>query len=115
MLVARRQAALEAVAARCQGRGHVNVADVSKRADVRRVVGGSNARFGRLDVWIDNVGQGIAHVPSELTDDDLDGIMQVNVKSALSRDAGGSPALQRARRGTYGRWCPGCSGGFRMR
>ena len=83
VLVARRQAALEAVAARCQGRGQVNVADVSKRADVRRVVEESIARFGRLDVWINNVGQGITRVPSELTDDDLDEIMQVNVKSAL--------------------------------
>src|SRR5262245_9876581 len=83
VLVARRQAALEAVAARCQGRGHVNVADVSKRTEVRRVVEESIARFGRVDVWINNVGQGITRMPSELTDADIDVIMQVNVKSAL--------------------------------
>jgi short-subunit dehydrogenase len=83
VLVARRQAPLEAVAARCQGRGHVKVADVSQRADVRRVVDESIARFGRLDVWINNVGQGITRMPSQLTDEDIDEIMRVNVKSAL--------------------------------
>ena len=83
VLVARRQAALEAVAERCQGRGHVNVADVSIRTDVRRVVEESIARLGRVDVWINNVGQGITRVPSELTDDDIDDVMQVNVKSTL--------------------------------
>jgi short-subunit dehydrogenase len=83
VLVARRQAPLEAVAARCQGRGHVSVADVSQRADVRRVVDESIARFGRLDVWINNVGQGITRMPSQLTDEDIDEIMRVNVKSAL--------------------------------
>ena len=83
VLVARRLAPLDAVAARCQGRGHVNVADVSQRAEVRRVVDESIARFGRLDVWINNVGQGITRVPSQLTDEDIDEIMRVNVKSAL--------------------------------
>lgn len=83
VLVARRLAPLDAVAARCQGRGHVNVADVSQRAEVRRVVDESIARFGRLDVWINNVGQGITRMPSQLTDEDIDEIMRVNVKSAL--------------------------------
>lgn len=41
------------------------------------------ARFGRIDVWVNNVGQGITRVPSELTDDDIDHIMRVNVRSAL--------------------------------
>ena len=83
VLVARRQGPLEAVAARCQGRGQVNVADVSQRTEVRRVVDESIARFGQLDIWINNVGQGITRVPSQLTDEDIDEIMRVNVKSAL--------------------------------
>jgi NADP-dependent 3-hydroxy acid dehydrogenase YdfG len=83
VLVARRREALEAVAARCQGRAHVIVADVSSRADVRRVVDDTLAAFGRIDVWVNNAGQGITRPPSELTDDDIDGMMQVNVKSVL--------------------------------
>ena len=83
VLVARRQPALEAVAARCGGRAHVVVADVTRRADVRRVVDVTLARFSRLDVWINNAGRGITRAPSELTDEDVDEMMRANVKSAL--------------------------------
>jgi NAD(P)-dependent dehydrogenase (short-subunit alcohol dehydrogenase family) len=83
VIVARREEALKAVADRCQGRAHAVVADVSVRADVRRVVDSALAAFGRIDVWINNVGRGITRVPSELTDEDIDDMIQVNVKSAL--------------------------------
>jgi len=59
------------------------IADVSRREEVQRVVREALARFGRIDVWVNNVGQGITRVPSQLTDADIDAIMQVNVKSAL--------------------------------
>ena len=83
VLVARRQDALQAVAARCAGRVHVVAADMSRRDDVRRVVDESVARFGHIDVWVNNVGQGITRAPSELTDDDIDEVMRMNVKTAL--------------------------------
>lgn len=99
VLVARRKEALEEVAARCAGLAHAIVADVTVRTEVRRVVDETLARFGVIDVWINNVGQGITRPPSQLTDEDVDEIMRVNVKSALygmqevlphfrSRDAG---------------------------
>jgi short-subunit dehydrogenase len=83
VLVARREAALRDVAAKCGGRAHVIVADVTRRDEVRRVVQESIARFGRIDVWVNNVGQGISRVPSELTDDDIDEAIRLNVKTAL--------------------------------
>lgn len=83
VLVARREAALADVAARCRGRAHPIVADVTRRDEVRRVVDESIARFGHVDVWINNVGQGITRPPSQLTDEDVDDIMRINVKSAL--------------------------------
>jgi short-subunit dehydrogenase len=82
-LVARRQDALLAVAQRCGPNALALVADVTRRDEVRRVVRESLARFGRVDVWINNVGQGITRMPSELTDQDVDAMMRVNVKSAL--------------------------------
>ena len=83
VLVARRQAALEEVASRCGGRGDVQVADVTDRAQVRRVVEETIAKFGRIDVWVNNAGQGITRAPTELTDDDIDTMMRSNVHSAL--------------------------------
>lgn len=83
VLVARRAEALGAVAARCRGPVLPVVADVAVRAEVRRVVQESLDRFGHIDVWVNNVGRGISRLPSELTDDDIDAMMQVNVKTAL--------------------------------
>lgn len=83
VLVARRRPALDAVAARCSGRAHVVVADVTSRADVHRVVDDALARFNQIDVWINNAGRGITRMPSELTDDDVDEMMRSNVKSVL--------------------------------
>jgi short-subunit dehydrogenase len=83
VLVARRKLALEAVAARCHGRASVVAGDMEVRADVRSVADHCVERFGRIDVWVNNVGRGISRLPSALTDDDVDAMMRVNVKSAL--------------------------------
>ena len=83
VLAARREPALKAVAARCGDRAHAVVADVTRRDEVRRLVREAIARFGRIDVWVNNVGQGISRLPSQLTDADVDDMIQINVKSAL--------------------------------
>ena len=83
VLVARRKDVLESVAAQCGGRALAVVADVAQRAEVRRVIDAALAHFGHIDVWINNVGQGISRPPSELTDEDIDEVMHLNVKSAL--------------------------------
>jgi len=83
VLVARRGEALQAVARRCGDRALAIVADVTHRDDVRHVVEQALGRFGHIDVWVNNVGQGISTVPSRLTDDDIDEVMRVNVKTAL--------------------------------
>ena len=83
VLVARRADVLQAVTAKCGEHAHAVVADATRRGDVQRVVREALGRFGRIDVWVNNVGQGISRPPSLLTDDDIDEVMQVNVKSAL--------------------------------
>jgi NADP-dependent 3-hydroxy acid dehydrogenase YdfG len=83
VLVARRQTKLDEVAARCGGRAHVVVADVTAREDLRHAVNDAVAACGRIDVWINNAGQGVSRMPSQLTDEDIDAMMRVNVKSVL--------------------------------
>ncbi|MBL0171847.1 MAG: SDR family oxidoreductase [Gemmatimonadaceae bacterium] len=83
VLVARRADTLAAVAARCGANVMTITADVTSRATVRAIVADTLARFGRIDVWVNNVGQGISRMPSELTGDDVDEMMRINVKSAL--------------------------------
>jgi NADP-dependent 3-hydroxy acid dehydrogenase YdfG len=81
--VARREDALAEVALRAGGDVLTIVGDMTRRDDVRRVVADSLARWGVVDVWVNNVGRGLTRVPSELTDDDIDSMITVNVKSAL--------------------------------
>lgn len=82
-LVARREPELRAVADVLGDKALAIVTDVTERRNVRRVVEESLTRFGHVDVWVNNVGQGISRLPSELTEDDIDEVMRVNVKSAL--------------------------------
>ena len=82
-LMARRADRLAEVAGACGPDTLAITGDATSRADVAQVVGQVIARFGYIDVWINNVGQGITRSPSQLTDDDLDDMMRINVKSAL--------------------------------
>lgn len=83
VLVARRETELRAVAERCGANALPVVADATNREDVRRVVRETIERFGQVDVWVNNVGRGITRMPSALSDDDIDDMMGVNIKSVL--------------------------------
>jgi NAD(P)-dependent dehydrogenase (short-subunit alcohol dehydrogenase family) len=83
VLVARRERELNEVAARSGADALAVTADVTRRSDVKRVVGAAIERFGGIDVWVNNAGRGITRMVSELTDDDVDEMMLVNLKSAL--------------------------------
>jgi NAD(P)-dependent dehydrogenase (short-subunit alcohol dehydrogenase family) len=83
VLAARRERELLGVASRCGPNALPVVGDMTSRGEVRRVVEEALQRFDRVDVWINNVGRGITRVPSQLSDEDVDEIVRVNVKSAL--------------------------------
>jgi NADP-dependent 3-hydroxy acid dehydrogenase YdfG len=83
VLAARRAGPLGEVARRCGNRAHSVVADVTKRNDVRRIFDEAIARFGRVDIWINNVGRGIGRSLLEITDEDVDAMIGDNMKSVL--------------------------------
>lgn len=82
-LVARSEDKLIALAAELGPSAFPVVADVTRREDHARVVEASLAHFGHIDAWVNNAGRAVSRMASELTDDDLDAMMLVNVKSAL--------------------------------
>jgi len=83
VLAARTADALERVAATITSPTRVVTTDVTRRSDVERLRDQAIAAFGHVDVWINNAGQGIVRPVLELTDEDVDQMMAVNVKSAL--------------------------------
>lgn len=83
VLVARREKELSDVAIRSGTQALPVVADVTRREDVDRALKAALARFGHVDVWVNNAGRGITRVVSELTDEDFDDMMRTNVKSVL--------------------------------
>ncbi|HTA92782.1 MAG TPA: SDR family oxidoreductase [Polyangiaceae bacterium] len=82
-LAARRGPELAAVAARAGAQALAVTADVTRREEVARIAEECLARHGRIDVWINNAGRGISRSVLELSDQDFDDMMTVNVKSAL--------------------------------
>jgi short-subunit dehydrogenase len=82
-LAARREAELNEVAKRSGPAAIAVPADVTRRSDVQRLRDRAIAAFGDVDVWVNNAGLGINRSVLELSDEELDTIMAVNVKSAL--------------------------------
>jgi NADP-dependent 3-hydroxy acid dehydrogenase YdfG len=83
VLLARRERELLAVAAGCGPHAMAMVTDVTRRDEVERARDAALARFGHVDVWVNNAGRGITRPVSALTDEDLDDMFRMNVKSAL--------------------------------
>ncbi|HEX8691089.1 MAG TPA: SDR family oxidoreductase [Longimicrobium sp.] len=83
VLAARREAELGEVARAAAADAVAVPTDVTRRAEVERLRDEALRAFGRVDVWINNAGRGISRPVLELTDQDVDEMISVNVKSAL--------------------------------
>src|SRR5678815_3502767 len=84
VLTARSREGLEETAAASpNARTHIVTADVTRRGDVERIRDEAIRVFGHVDVWINNAGRGIVRPVLALTDEDVDEMIAVNVKSVL--------------------------------
>ena len=82
-LAARREAELNEVAARAGGSAVIVPTDVTKRSEVERLRDRAIAALGHIDVWVNNAGRGLTRPALELTDEELDQMIAINVKAAL--------------------------------
>jgi len=83
MLGARSQPELGQVARACGRDTFAYTTDVSRRQEVQRLFDEAIRTFDHIDVWINNAGVGISRPVLELTDEDVDQMMSLNLKSAL--------------------------------
>jgi NAD(P)-dependent dehydrogenase (short-subunit alcohol dehydrogenase family) len=82
-LVARRRQVLEEVAELAGGETLVLPADVTRDDDVRAAFGEATARFGRLDVVVNNAGVLLPAPVVEIASADLERMLRVNLFGAL--------------------------------
>ena len=84
VLAARSREGLEETAAASPNtRVHIVTADVTRRGDVERIRDEAIRAFGHVDVWINNAGRGIVRPVLALTDEDIDEMIAINVKSVV--------------------------------
>src|SRR4051812_40313855 len=94
VLAARRRERVEALAAELPDAVAVPT-DVTDAAQVRGLVDRAVERYGRVDVLINNAGQGL-HVPVEEIDlDDLRAVFELNVLGALAALQAVVPVMRR--------------------
>lgn len=98
VLGARSEAEIAAVAGEIEaagGQAVYHAIDVTKRADVERLVNLAGERFGRLDVIINNAGIGPLSRFDALKVEDWDAMIEVNLKGALYGIAAALPVFAR--------------------
>ncbi|QBE66438.1 SDR family NAD(P)-dependent oxidoreductase [Pseudoduganella lutea] len=86
VLAARRTGALDAVAAEATAKGGnalVVTTDVSRQEEVQRLLDTAVARFGRVDVWINNAAAGAIGVFDTIPVEDHARVVDVNLKGLI--------------------------------
>jgi NADP-dependent 3-hydroxy acid dehydrogenase YdfG len=99
VVAARRADKLAEVAASTSAPCEAVPADVTRREDVQRVLSAAIARYGKVDAWVNNAGRGISRTVEELTDQDVDEMVRINVKAALYGMQTVLPHFKERRRG----------------
>jgi NADP-dependent 3-hydroxy acid dehydrogenase YdfG len=82
-LGARRERELANAAAQAGANALPVVTDVTKRRDVEHLRDAALSEFGHVDVWVNNAGRGINRPVSELTEEDVRGVIDVVLMSTL--------------------------------
>ncbi len=83
VLAARREDKIKQVAEQSGGRALPVVCDVTKKSDIENLREAALAEFGRIDVWVNNAGRGISAKYTDLTEEDFDQIINVNLRSVF--------------------------------
>ena len=101
-LCARRKDRLEQLAADLIARGGevtAHAVDVTDALAVRAVVDDVAARWGRLDVLVNNAGRGFAATLEQTTAEELRALMELNVVAVLGATQAALPIMRRQGRG----------------
>ena len=83
VLGARREQELSQVAGSIGAHAVAVVTDVTRRKDVERLRDRALEKYSHIDVWVNNAGRGIGRKVLELSDQDIEEMLAVNLLSAI--------------------------------
>jgi NAD(P)-dependent dehydrogenase (short-subunit alcohol dehydrogenase family) len=78
------------------GEAMVFVGDVSQEQDAHEMVAATEERYGKVTGLVNNIGGGVNGTIVEVSEDDWDHVMQVNLKTSMQGTKATVPALLRA-------------------
>jgi NADP-dependent 3-hydroxy acid dehydrogenase YdfG len=83
VLAARNKDKLDAVAHKLGASWLVVPTDVTRRIDQEKLRDIAIEKWGGIDVWINNAGRAISRSVTELTDEDIDDMVKINITSVV--------------------------------
>ena len=92
---AKSEFAAEELRERTKAKALVVTADVSREEDVARAVAESLAHFGRIDILFNNAGINIRKQPQDLSLEEWDHVLKVNLTSAFLMSKAAYPAMKK--------------------
>jgi short-subunit dehydrogenase len=98
VLAARSTAALSEAAERIPGASAVTT-DITKAAGIQKLIEAAMKRHGRIDLWVNNAGQGLRAPVDEVRMVDYRAIMELNVFAVLEAMQAVIPIMKRQHRG----------------
>jgi NAD(P)-dependent dehydrogenase (short-subunit alcohol dehydrogenase family) len=96
---ARSLSRLEALGAQAPDRVLALALDVDRSGDARRAIDAAVARFGRIDVLVNNAGYGIVGALEETSEQELRAVMETNFFGAVAVTRAALPILRAQRAG----------------
>ena len=91
--------ALAAILEGTARQGKYMVADMSQRADVRRLADAATREFEHIDILINNAGTNIPEAIDEITDENWNAVMEINLNSVMALTRALVPAMKKRRWG----------------